>query len=658
VELRDLRYFVAVAAERNLSRAAKRLHVAQPGVSRQMRNLERELGAALLVRHAKGVTLTLAGEAVARGATELLDSLSRAIDRAEDVRDGRRGRVVLGAMLAAIAAGLPADVREALRRDRPDIDLVVQDFDPPDIDEQVLDGGVDAAVSFSAAPPDPRLHTAPLWSEALAHACVPADHPLGSRRRLTVPDLGELPLVIPQRSFSAQFIERILSALRALGLRSPILVLDGDLRAAHLAVASGRGWIPLARVRASAPPPGTVAILLHGFLIHVNAVALWRRGERRPVVRTVLEAVLAAARRHPAQCVSSDQPLPPETVPRGPPRRLPGFLPPGLELRHLRALLEVAATQTIGRAAERLGVTQSALSRQLTELEDMLALPLLERSPRGATLAPAGTSLAADCPAVLQSLDRLVRETRRARRGMEGRCVLGAVATAAASELLGRVLVVCTSRHPHLHISVEDMETPRQPRALERGDIDLGLAHAYPALPAETSLRRERVYEDRLAAALLSASHELGHRKRLRASDLADVPFLFMARGFHPQFYDRALAALRQIGLTPRVEATYDGLQVVWSLAAQGKGWAFGFRSHIAHPPAGTVAIPVEGLDLPWGLDLLRRRVEPSLAVRSVAQVIREIARAGAGAARRRASRGRGAATKARAGSIGQRATT
>ena len=624
MELRDLRSFVAVARAENLSRAAKQLHVAQPALSRQVHDLERELGVPLLDRHPRGVAPTSAGEVFVRGASELLASLGQAADRAEAVHDGRRGRVVLGAMLAAIAAGLPAAVAEALRADRPDIDLVIQDFDPPEIVDQVLEGGVDAAISFSGDVPDPRLHSATLWREALNHGCVPANHPLASRTRLTVPDLGELPLIIPRRSFSAAFINTILTALRRLGLRSPMLVLDGDLGAAHLAVASGRGWIPLARARSSQPPPGTAAIPLRGFLIHVDAVALWRRGERRPVVRTVLESIFAAARRHPAQCVPSDLPLPPATVPRERPQRFPGFLPPGLELRHLRALLEVAATQTIGRAAERLGVTQPALSRQLKELEGMLALPLLERSPRGVALTPAGASLAADCPAVLQSLDRLVRETTRARRGMEGRCVLGAVATAAASELLGRVLVTCASRHPHLHVTIEEMETPRQPGALERGDIDLGLAHAYPVLPAEKGLAHEPVFEDRLTAALLSADHPLAARKRLKAAELADVPFLFMARSFHPGFYDRAMAALRAIGLEPLVEGTHDGLQVVWSLAAQGKGWALGFRSHLRRPPAGTVAIPIAGLDLPWGLDLLRRRAEPSLAVRSVVKVIRE----------------------------------
>src|SRR5512135_1616608 len=112
VELRDLRNFVAVVEERNLSRAAARLRVAQPGLSRQMRELERELGVALLRRHPKGVDPTVAGEAVARGAGELLGRLARALDDAEAVREGRRGRVVVGAMLAAIAGGVPGAVAE------------------------------------------------------------------------------------------------------------------------------------------------------------------------------------------------------------------------------------------------------------------------------------------------------------------------------------------------------------------------------------------------------------------------------------------------------------------------------------------------------------------------------------------------------------------
>jgi DNA-binding transcriptional LysR family regulator len=625
VDLADLRRFVVVAEERNLRRAAARMHLAQPALSRRIQALERELGAPLLTRHPRGVAPTLAGEAFARGAGEVLTRLLEALERAEAVGEGRRGRVVLGATLAAIASGLPGAVADELRRERPDIELVVEDCEPPVATERVRDGGADVAISWADAL-GASLVAEPLWREVLDHATVPARHPLGSRGRLTVPQLGDLALVLPQRAVSPQLTKALLAALHASGLRSPLTVLDISMRDAHLAIAAGRGWLVMSRSRSTAPPAGTVSVPLDGFRFQFDAVAIWRRGERRPVVRTVAEKVLDVARRHPAQCVAPEPRLPSGRG-RGGRRRPSGFLPPGLELRHLRALLEVAAAGTIGRAAERLGVTQPALSRQLKELERMLDLPLLERSARGVALTSAGTSLAGDCPGLFRQLDHVVQETTRARRGMEGRCVIGAVATAAASELLGRVLVTCAERHPHVHVVIEEMGTPEQPAALLRGDVDLGLAHAYPVAPAEETLAHERVFEDRLQAALLSPDHPLAGRRLLSVSDLADVPLLFMGRTFHPQFYDRMMAALRALGLTPRVDATYDGLQAVWSLAAQGRGWAFGFRSHRRSPPSGTVAIPVAGLDVPWGLDLLWRRAEPSRAVRSVARVIREAAR-------------------------------
>jgi len=635
VELADLRGFVAVAQERNLSRAAARIHLAQPALSRRIGALERELGGTLLERHPKGVTPTLAGEAFARGADELLADILQALERAEAVGGGRRGRVVLGAPLAAIAGGIPTAAAEELRRDHPEIELVVRDYEPPETVERLRDGGADVAITYRDVLSS-DLVAESLWREVIDRVCLPAAHPLGARRLLTVPQLGELPLVIPQRVLSPQLTRRALDALHAKGLRSPILVLDGDLRDAHLAVAAGRGWLVMTRSRGPAPPAGTVAVPLADFGFDLEAVVVWRRGERRPVVRTVLAKLVELARRHPQQCVAAEPHLPPGQVARGKRRQSAGAFPPGLEMRHLRALLEVAAARTIGRAAESLGVTQPALSRQLKELEDMLALPLLERSARGVTLTAAGTSLAGDCPALLQTLDRLVQQTSRARRGMQGRCLIGAVATAAASGLLGRVLVACAARLPHVHVLIEEMGTPEQPAALLRGDADLGLAHAYPVLPGEQKLAHERVLEDRLQAALLSPEHPLARRRRLAPADLADVPFLFMSRTFHPQFYDRMMTTLRSIGLTPRVDATYDGLQAVWSLAALGEGWAVGFRSHIRRPPAGTVAIPVTGLDLPWGLDLLRRRTEPSSAVRSVAKVIREVARPATSGRRKR----------------------
>src|SRR2546429_9267161 len=106
VHLRYLRYFVAVGETRNLSRAAAQLHVAQPALSRQIRDLERELGVELLERHPKGVTPTPAGDALIHGAPRILANTAVALERAEATAAGRRGPVLVGALRAGFALGV------------------------------------------------------------------------------------------------------------------------------------------------------------------------------------------------------------------------------------------------------------------------------------------------------------------------------------------------------------------------------------------------------------------------------------------------------------------------------------------------------------------------------------------------------------------------
>jgi DNA-binding transcriptional LysR family regulator len=624
MDLRDLRFFLAVAQTRNLSRAARAARIAQPALSRLIRVLERELSVALLERHPKGVSLTPAGESFGAGAARLLADTAAALDRAVATATGRRGRVILSALRAVIAAGFPSALQESLRVDHPEIALVVRDFDPPDSWLVVSDGRADVAVSLENEHL-PGLVAESLWLEPVNYAMVPRGHPLATREHVTVPELGILPLVIARGTLAQPLLDRLEGLVRRAGLRSPVLWLDGDLRAAHLAVAAGRGWTLMSRHRVAALPEGTAALPIQGFDASMRVVALWRRGDRRPVVRTVLERIYQLARALPESAVPPSPALPvPPRVGRS--RRAAGTVPPGVELRHLRAIAAVAAAQSIGRAAERLGLSQPALSRQLRELEHAVGVPLLERSARGATMLPAGISLAEDAPALLATADRLLRDATRAKRGMEGRVVLGAVATGPTSALLTSAITRSAERYPEVHLLVEEMPTPLQFAALAAGEIDLGLAHAFPTLgrAKPAGIVALRLYEDRLDAALLPAEHPLAGRGQIEARELADLPFLFMDRAFHPGFYDRVFAELRRLGLEPRVDATYDGLQAVWSLTGQGKGWSLGFRSQRDRAPTGTAVVTIKKFNLPWGIELLSRVGEPSLAVQGVIEVFRE----------------------------------
>src|SRR5437660_3446810 len=391
VHLRYLRYFVAVGETRNLSRAAAQLHVAQPALSRQIRDLERELGVELLERHPKGVTPTPAGEALIHGAPRILANTAIALERAEATAAGRRGRVVLGALRAFFALGLPSAVQEELRRDHPEIALVLQDLDQPELFEQLHAGVIDLGLGAAPAPHGAAIIVAPLWEETADQALVPTAHALARHCGVTVSGLGDLPLVLPKHGYSDGVFERVLGALRAGGLRSPLMIVEGTIQDAHMAVAAGRGWALVARARALAPPGGTSTVPIEGFEFKVLTYAMWRRSERRPVVRTALDKLLEVVRRRPgARVVIQSQLLPPAGA--GSTRSSRGRVPLMVEIRHLRALLAVAGAKSIGRAAEQLGVAQPSVSRQLNELEHAVGVPLLERSGRGGILTPSGAN--------------------------------------------------------------------------------------------------------------------------------------------------------------------------------------------------------------------------------------------------------------------------
>ncbi len=620
MDLRDLKAFVTVAETRNLSRAAAALHVAQPALSRLVQDLEQELGVALLERGPKGVATTLAGDAFAAGARQVLAEIVAALDRAEGTAAGRRGRVVIGALRSVIAHGFITKVEDALRQAHPDIAIVLRELDFKEIIQELESGGIDLALSGDL-PGTRDLVSVPLWEVFIDQALLPARHRLAAKGTVTLADLTDFPLVLGPPGYPPELLQRSLEALQRGGLRSPLLVLDVGLHGVYLAVAAGRGWTLVSRLLTAGPPQGTVVVPLENIDMKWNVSALWRFEERRPVVRTLLEAVFEAARHVPGTRLPAEPRMPKRdgTKTR---RRGAGTLPPGLETRHLRALLGVAAAQTIGRAAERLGVTQPALSRQLQELEHVIDLPLLLRSARGVMLTAAGAALAGDCPPLLLAIERLVHDATRARREMEGRCVIGAVATAMTSQLLTRVLAAVGKRHPHMEIVIEEMTSPEVAAAVARGDLDLGLAHPFPGLGDSLNLEHETVLDDRIDRALVAADGPLAKRKRLAPSDLSDVPFLFVGPSFHPAFHAAVMGGLEQAGITPKVEGTYDGLRSLWSFVAQGKGWCPGFRSHKDQPPAGTVAVPIKKFDLPWGITMLRRKEPPSPAVQAVVEIL------------------------------------
>ena len=202
MELRHLRYFVAVAEELHFHRAAQRLHISQPPLSQQIRALERELGVTLLSRNRRRVALTAAGEGFLDDARSILAAVERASERARRIARGSLGTLAIGFVGSAMfSPKLPQILRE-FRARHPDVELVLRELPTTvqlaalaagELDVGVIRGPVDVTEL------DGQLELMTIQRERLV-AALPADHPLAARRRLRPQDLrGESFVILTRR---------------------------------------------------------------------------------------------------------------------------------------------------------------------------------------------------------------------------------------------------------------------------------------------------------------------------------------------------------------------------------------------------------------------------------------------------------------------------
>ncbi|RFU37518.1 LysR family transcriptional regulator [Actinomadura logoneensis] len=186
LDLRLVRCFTVLAEHRHFGRAAAALHLTQPSLSRQLRRLERDVGARLLDRTPQGSRLTAAGEAFLPLATALLRTSARAVARTRAA--ARPDRVVVGYMSGAIVTGA---VRE-LRRLHPDADVRTVHVHVTEAREALLDHRVDALVTRLPFATD-GLRVTALYDEPRV-VLVPLDHRLAARESVTIDDIADEPL--------------------------------------------------------------------------------------------------------------------------------------------------------------------------------------------------------------------------------------------------------------------------------------------------------------------------------------------------------------------------------------------------------------------------------------------------------------------------------
>lgn len=289
MELRQLRYFTALAEDLNFTRAAERLHISQPPLSAQIAQLEDELGIKLFRRSSRRVELTPAGTAFLRDVRVVQSRLKEAVQRAQGIHAGLEGRIEIGLSGSHFLGPLPGHIGDLARR-RPEIRVVLNELEPNDQIEALRERRIDLSISRQFIE-DGLLCSRPLWPDPLLVALPPA-HALAQGRTLTLADLSQESFVMLRRE-SSTFAARIFRACAAHGFTPHVAQTVAQVPAQLSLVAVGLG-VALVPASAQRDPSNRIAFCpLEAPELEGSVYAIFRRDDDRAVLRTFLDHLQA-----------------------------------------------------------------------------------------------------------------------------------------------------------------------------------------------------------------------------------------------------------------------------------------------------------------------------------------------------------------------------
>jgi DNA-binding transcriptional LysR family regulator len=291
MELRHLRYFVAVGEEQHYGRASRRLRVAQPALSRQIQDLEEEIGFKLFERLPRGVKLNPAGKLFLEDARRILQEISDAAARAARVARGRSGTLRVGFTENASWRGIVPDSFRRFREQQPDAELQLHPAASLDQIEAIRAGRLDAGFVNFMPEADPELDQVAVGNPHVELA-VPKRHPLAKLKKARLRDLVDAAFVWFPRWAGPAFYDQMMEACYRGGLKSPRIVQEGNNEATILSLVStglGVGWVlGTARWRS----PATVAILpVVDLNVTLRLALAWRRDNNSPLLASFIAEV-------------------------------------------------------------------------------------------------------------------------------------------------------------------------------------------------------------------------------------------------------------------------------------------------------------------------------------------------------------------------------
>jgi DNA-binding transcriptional LysR family regulator len=296
IDVRQARYFLAVADELHFGRAAQRLHMSQPPLSQAILQLERQLGARLLDRNARKVTLTETGRAFAHECRKLLASAERAAEVAQQAEAGMLGTLRLGVVTSALGEPLLSTLT-AFRAARPRVELRVVEVDTPAGQQALLRHELDVAVIRLSAPTR-TLHVQP-WRRDHFVIALPPAHPLAADgdQPVDLAQLAEEQWVWLHRDASPDYHDQLIATCHQAGFTPDTRHHANSITTQLAMVACGLGVTLVPHVAASAVQPPTALRSLKRRADLVELALVSRADGHEPLVaefvHTALERVEA-----------------------------------------------------------------------------------------------------------------------------------------------------------------------------------------------------------------------------------------------------------------------------------------------------------------------------------------------------------------------------